>query len=115
MQTRLSREPHRPPACASDISQIVGGSKAIDSPALVTLPLVGFSRWQLLRHFVPVCRESWRKLCKEGRAPQPIRLSQRCTAWSNEQMHVYLRDPVGYRAGQADGGATSHQAQGDAG
>ncbi|MCA7893559.1 transcriptional regulator [Burkholderia cepacia] len=47
--------------------------------------------------FVGVSRETWRKLCRTGKAPRPIRLSPRCTVWSNDQMHAYLADPLGYR------------------
>lgn len=63
-----------------------------------TLPLVGRSRWSQIEPFVGVSRETWRKLCIEGRAPKPIRLSQRCTVWLNDEMHAYLADPLNYRA-----------------
>lgn len=63
-----------------------------------TLPLVGHSRWSQIEPFVGVSRETWRKLCIEGRAPKPIRLSQRCTVWLNDEMHAYLADPLNYRA-----------------
>lgn len=62
-----------------------------------TLPLVGHSRWSQIAPFVGVCRETWRQLCKAGRAPQPIQLSSRCTVWNNEEMHRYLADPLNYR------------------
>nr|WP_175878045.1 AlpA family phage regulatory protein [Burkholderia sp. BCC0097] len=62
-----------------------------------TLPEVGHSRWKQIEPFVGVSRETWRKLCRAGKAPRPIRLSSRCTVWSNDQMHAYLADPLGYR------------------
>ncbi|MCA8278511.1 AlpA family phage regulatory protein [Burkholderia cepacia] len=61
-----------------------------------TLPLDGISRWNQIAPFVGVSRETWRKLCLVGRAPQPIRLSSRCTVWKNTEIHQYLRDPVHY-------------------
>ena len=63
-----------------------------------TLPLVGHSRWRQLAPFVGVSRETWRKRCGEGKAPKPIQLSDGCTVWLNEEVHAYLRDPLGYRA-----------------
>lgn len=62
-----------------------------------SLPLDGFSRWEQLKHFIPVSRETWRKLCKEGRAPQPQRWTNRCTVFSNEEIHRWMKDPASYR------------------
>jgi len=61
------------------------------------LPTVGFSRWNQLQHFIPVSRETWRKLVKEGRAPQPQRWTERCTVYSNEEVHRWMKDPAGYQ------------------
>lgn len=63
-----------------------------------SLPHIGMSRWQQLRHFIPVSRESWRKLVIAGRAPAPVKLSERCTMFHNEQVHRWLADPANYRA-----------------
>lgn len=63
-----------------------------------TLPLVGHSRWAQIAPFVGVSRETWRQLCLAGRAPEPIRLSSRCTVWKNAEIHAYLHDPLKYRA-----------------
>lgn len=37
-------------------------------------------------------------MCREGRAPKPVRLSPRCAVWGNTQIHAQLADPLGYRA-----------------
>lgn len=63
-----------------------------------SLPLNGYSRWADLEPFIPVGRETWRKLCLSGRAPKPVHLSLRCTAYSNPEVHRWLADPLGYRA-----------------
>ena len=65
---------------------------------LNTLPLVGHSRWSQIAPFVGVCRETWRQMCRSGRAPQPIRLSSRVTVWLNTDIHDYLRSPLTYSA-----------------
>lgn len=75
---------------------------ASPNPTPLTLPMVGFSRWEQLRHFVPVSRETWRKLVRDGRAPQPQRWTERCTVYSNEEVHRWMRDPVGYRVDLAE-------------
>jgi prophage regulatory protein len=64
----------------------------------VTLPTVGMSRWNTLSYFVPISRESWRKLVNAGRAPQPVKLSERCTMYSNAEVHRWLADPAAYEA-----------------
>lgn len=67
-------------------------------PQPATLPAVGMSRWDTLRYFVPISRESWRKLVVAGKAPKPVRLSERCTMYPNAEVHRWLADPAGYRA-----------------
>lgn len=64
----------------------------------ITLPEVGKSRWEQLRHFIPVSRETWRKLHKAGKAPVPEHLSIRCTVWDNRQIHLWLLNPSTYNA-----------------
>ncbi|UTV54789.1 helix-turn-helix transcriptional regulator [Burkholderia arboris] len=73
-----------------------GGETSVNAPQ--TLPAIGFSRWEQLRQFIPVSRETWRKLVREGRAPQPQRWTERCTVYSNEEVHRWMKDPVGYQA-----------------
>jgi prophage regulatory protein len=63
-----------------------------------TLPTVGMCRWDTLSRFVPISRESWRKLVIAGKAPKPVKLSERCTMYSNAEVHRWLADPAGYVA-----------------
>ena len=67
-------------------------------PTLPTLPAVGMSRWETLSRFVPISRETWRKLVNAGKAPAPVRLSERCTMYQNAEVHRWLADPVTYRS-----------------
>ncbi|MDF0500852.1 transcriptional regulator [Burkholderia cenocepacia] len=67
-------------------------------PAQPALPAVGLSKWSQIQPFIPLCRESWRKLVLAGKAPQPIRLSSACTVYRNEDVHRWLADPLGYAA-----------------
>lgn len=68
-----------------------------------SLPFVGMSRWAQLRKLIPVSRETWRQLVIAGRAPAPVRLSERCSLYPNAEIHAWLADPANYR--QAAGGA----------
>jgi len=45
------------------------------------LPQTGLLRIKQVLQFVPVSRSSWWKGVKEGRYPQPVKLSQRVTCW----------------------------------
>ncbi|MFZ6723092.1 helix-turn-helix transcriptional regulator [Undibacterium sp. Ji49W] len=65
-----------------------------------TLPLDGFSRWHQIAPFSPFCREKFRQLVRAGKAPQPVRFSERCTAYPNRELHKFFADPLNY---QADG------------
>jgi predicted DNA-binding transcriptional regulator AlpA len=62
-----------------------------------TLPLTGKSRWSQIKKFSPVSRETFRKLYKQGRAPQPERLGIRCTYFDNQELHRWLADPGTYQ------------------
>ena len=61
------------------------------------LPTDGMSRYRALSSYIPVSREKWRTLVREGKAPQPIRLSERCVMYRNSDVHEWLKDPLNYR------------------
>ncbi len=62
------------------------------------LPLDGMSRFSQLKKFLPVSREKWRQLVRDGKAPRPVKLGIRCTMWRNAELHEFFQDPLGYRA-----------------
>jgi predicted DNA-binding transcriptional regulator AlpA len=71
------------------------GSAASSAPVL---PPVGLSTWRQIAPFLPIARTSWYNLVVAGKAPQPIRLSEKCTCYRNEEVLRWIADPVGYRA-----------------
>jgi prophage regulatory protein len=78
---------------------VMGTNKrAAEGRPPVSLPTVGMCRWDTLSYFIPISRESWRKLVNAGRAPKAFRLSERCTMYSNAEVHRWLADPAGYTA-----------------
>lgn len=69
-----------------------------------TLPVDGMSRWNQIAPFSPFSREKFRQLVNAGKAPPPVRLSERCTCYSNRELHRFFADPVNYSV-DAKGGA----------
>jgi predicted DNA-binding transcriptional regulator AlpA len=67
-------------------------------PQAQTLPQIGMSRWNQLRHFIPVGREKWRLLVLACKAPKPVKLSERCTMYPNVEVHRWIADPANYQA-----------------
>ena len=70
-------------------------SQATSTPK--ELPTDGMSRYRALSSYIPVSREKWRTLVREGKAPQPITLSSRCVMYRNSEVHEWLKDPLNYR------------------
>ena len=63
-----------------------------------TLPAVGLSRWHQISKFVGVSRETWRKLVIQGRAPQKISLGEGTSLYQHAEIHMWLANPIEYRA-----------------
>ena len=70
-------------------------------PRPEVLPATGKSRWSVIAKFSPVSRETFRKLSKAGKAPQPERMGIRCTFFDNQELHKWLADPAAYRANKS--------------
>ena len=73
-------------------------TQKVQLPTPETLPAIGKSRFSQFKKFIPVSREKFRQLCKEGRAPRPERYSIRITYYDNQELHKWLADPINYRA-----------------
>ena len=63
-----------------------------------TLPKDGMSSFEQFQTFLPISRETWLKLVRDKRPPQPVRMGVRCTRWKNADLHAFLADPLNYRA-----------------
>ena len=68
------------------------------SKPLQELPTTGKVRWNQLAPFMPISRETFRRLAIEGKAPPPIRFSLRCTMFDASECHKWLADPMNYTA-----------------
>lgn len=61
-------------------------------------PVDGMSRWGDIKHLIPVSKEKWRQLIRDGYAPPVTRLGIRCSFQSNREILRWLSDPLNYRA-----------------
>lgn len=58
------------------------------------LPTTGFVRLPTVLKLFPVSRSSWWAGVKEGRFPQPVKLSSRVTAWRVEDIKALIENPM---------------------
>jgi|GEM_PF-1997890 len=65
-------------------------------PPKASLPHDGMSRWNQIAQFSPFSREKFRQLVNAGKAPPAVRLSERCTCYSNRELHRFFADPLNY-------------------
>ena len=72
-------------------------TEAAPAPTKI-LPTDGMSRWNQIEPFSPFCREKFRQLVNAGKAPPPIKFSERCTAYSSRELHKFFADPLNYTA-----------------
>ncbi|CAJ0732864.1 MULTISPECIES: helix-turn-helix transcriptional regulator [Ralstonia] len=72
-------------------------NKSTPTEARLVLPQDGVSRFTQIAAFLPFSRETWRKLVRDGKAPQPIRIGDRCTVWKNADIHAWLASPNTYQ------------------
>ncbi len=75
-------------------------TKEVQQAVPATLPLTGKSRFSQFKKFIPISREKFRQLSKQGKAPQPERMGIRCTFYDNAELHRWLADPINYRTGE---------------
>lgn len=69
---------------------------ASTAPTSKTLPADGMSRWSQIAQFSPFSREKFRQLVNAGKALPAVHLSERCTCYSNRELHRFFADPVNY-------------------
>ncbi|GJL73138.1 MAG: hypothetical protein NMNS01_23370 [Nitrosomonas sp.] len=70
--------------------------------AAAALPATGMARWNRIAPHIPVSKEKFRQLYKEGRAPQPQRMGLRCTFFDLVEVHRFIANPITYRVPEAD-------------
>lgn len=56
----------------------------------------GLYRMREFTAAVKVSREKLRQLSKQGKAPKPIRMGNRCTLYSGKSILKFIADPLNY-------------------
>lgn len=54
------------------------------------IPETGFVRLPQVLSVIPVGKTCWWEGVKSGRFPQPVKISERCTAWRAEDIHSLI-------------------------
>ena len=55
------------------------------------LPETGFLRLPQVLEFIPLGRTRWWNGVRSGRFPQPVKLSEHCTAWRAEDIRALIK------------------------
>jgi prophage regulatory protein len=55
-------------------------------------------RWNDLKPYLPIGESSWRRMVNAKSAPQPIKLSRKCTLWRCADVLEWLEHPDTYQA-----------------
>ena len=59
--------------------------------AISSLPTTGYVRQaQFIPHIIPVSAATWWRWVNSGKAPKPVKLSERVTAWRAEDLRAFI-------------------------
>lgn len=64
------------------------------------LPATGFVRVADIIKVIPVGKSTWWAGVKEGRFPQPVKLSTRTTAWRVEDIRAWMEEKANKSLGE---------------
>jgi predicted DNA-binding transcriptional regulator AlpA len=56
------------------------------------LPHIGYVRLPQILAVIPISKSSWWQWVSEGKAPAPVKLGPRITAWRVEQINALIQD-----------------------
>lgn len=74
------------------------GDHSGPAPAAMALQGEALYSWKEIAPFVGIGRETWRRRVAEGKAPQPIYLSSRCTRYRGSDVLNWIESPSTYQA-----------------
>lgn len=58
----------------------------------VELPSIGYVRLALILTVIPIGKSTWWNWVQSGKAPQPVKLGPRTTAWRSEDIHKLIEE-----------------------
>ncbi|MDE2599367.1 MAG: AlpA family phage regulatory protein [Rhodocyclaceae bacterium] len=53
-------------------------------------PITGFVRLPQVLKLIPVSRSTWWEWCRTGKAPKPVKLGERVTAWRAADINALI-------------------------
>lgn len=56
------------------------------------LPTAGYLRITQVLLFIPIGRSTWWKWVAEGKAPKPVKLGEKTTAWKVEDIRAFIAE-----------------------
>jgi predicted DNA-binding transcriptional regulator AlpA len=56
------------------------------------LPETGYLRLPQILRFIPIGKSTWWKWVAEGKAPKPVKLGVKTTAWKVEDIRALIRE-----------------------
>jgi len=56
------------------------------------LPATGYLRIHQVLHFIPIGKSTWWKWVAEGKAPKPIKLGIKTTAWKAQDIAAFIAE-----------------------
>ena len=62
------------------------------------LPTTGFLRLPQVLRLIPVSKSTWWQGVRDGRFPQSVKLSARCTVWRAEDVRALILSPGAARS-----------------
>lgn len=80
------------------LEQVNKPTRYVARPAISKIDPEALYRLSELKHFLPIAPSTWRKLVANQKAPQPIKLSAKCTLWRGSDVLTWLRNPDSYKA-----------------
>lgn len=60
-----------------------------------TLPKDGLSRFNDIRHLIPMSRSTVWRMVKQGKFPKPTRITSHCTVWKNSEVLAWIEQQGG--------------------
>ena len=57
----------------------------------IQMPSTGYLRLPQVLTYIPVSATTLWRWCREGRFPQPIKLTERVTAWRTEDVQTWIK------------------------
>ena len=80
------------------LERITEPTNHVARPSISKIDPEALYRLTEIEPFLPIGSSTWRRMVAKQRAPQPIKLSAKCTLWRGSDILDWLRSPEEYSA-----------------